>query len=676
MNFGKLWGVNFILTVLLSLTAVAAMPVLAGDQQESSEVQFYLEPTAFAGPDEVVVVNGWIEFFGQGVSADDEIVEYSWDFESDGVPDFVSSQTGDTVHQFSRPGDYRCVLTVKDTFGRIGRDERRIIVVSKEVDSITAQQMLQPPKIALGNPPDGVTHRYAIVLNGGGESRYWTDVELAYDMLTDGYGFSPNDIYLLNYKGTDPSGGNPDGMIDYWAKHENLQTVFNEIASRADEDDELFICVTDHGRGYSGPLSEGGKYLGYLDGRASVDPGDEPDFNETDFKLRSIFTGGDYRCNHGMNVWKVRRKYYSGRGYQYYRNKYVSTLDNVYIESEGGPVSDSDIYIERLEDYALGDANKDGYINTAIGEVFDYDGDGNEPYNHATGEFDEDDWGTIDKLEDNYNRTGGGVPVRPDGYQYTYKLFDEGLQGKLCIDLGYSGGDPEVDGRDEDNAGLFDWMDVNNDGDTLDIVSVDEAICLYSGNLYDDELAELLNQLSVAKVTIVALPCFSGGIVEDVSSSNRIICTATIEDAVSWGDLFIRGFVAALHGKNEYGNPVDADTNGNGYISMLEAFNYAAGNDYYDEIPQYDDNGDGLSHTDPVPEGGDGTLGCNTYLTDVLVGDTDGDDDVDFSDYPTLAAYWMEVGCGGCIVADFNCDTNIDFIDLREFIANWLAALE
>jgi hypothetical protein len=139
--------------------------------------------------------------------------------------------------------------------------------------------------------------------------------------------------------------------------------------------------------------------------------------------------------------------------------------------------------------------------------------------------------------------------------------------------------------------------------------------------------------------------------------------------------LFIRGFVAALHGKNEYGNPVDADTNGNGYVSMLEAFNYAAGNDYYDEIPQYDDNGDGLSHTDPVPAGGDGTLGCNTYLTDVLVGNTDGDSDVDFGDYPTLAAYWMEVGCGGCVVADLNCDTKIDFIDLREFIENWLAEI-
>ncbi|MDH4241015.1 MAG: hypothetical protein OEW48_15760, partial [Phycisphaerae bacterium] len=491
---------------------------------------------------------------------------------------------------------------------------------------------------------------------------------LAYDMLTDGYGFSPNDIYLLNYNGKDPTGGNPNGMIDYSATLTNLQTVFNALANRVDEDDEVFIWITDHGRGYSGPTYQ---YYGYLDGRASVDPGDEEDYPESEFKLRSICTYGDYYCNHGLDVWKVCKRYYSGRGYNFYRNKYVSKLNNVYIENEGGKVSDDDIYIEHLVDYALGDANQDGYINTAEGEVFDYDGDGNPPYNHTTGEFDEDDWGEIDKLEDNYNNMNTQLPE--DGRPF--QLFDEGNQGRLCIDLGYTGGEPEVDGCDEDNAGLFDWMDVNQDGDSDDMVSVDEVICLYAGNLYDDDMAELVNLLSAARITIVAEPCFSGGIVEDLTSPNRVICTATIEESVSWGNTFIRGFVAALHWQNEYGSHVDADKNGNGYVSMLEAFNYAAGNDYLSEIPQYDDNGDGLSHTDPVPDGGDGTLGCTTYLTDVLVGNVDGDNDVDFGDYPTLASYWMETGCGGCGGVDFNCDTNVDFFDLGEFIANWLAEL-
>ncbi|MGB2806324.1 MAG: hypothetical protein WBC22_01180 [Sedimentisphaerales bacterium] len=48
---------------------------------------------------------------------------------------------------------------------------------------------------------------------------------------------------------------------------------------------------------------------------------------------------------------------------------------------------------------------------------------------------------------------------------------------------------------------------------------------------------------------------------------------------------------------------------------------------------------------------------------------------MDFSDYTMLAAYWMETECSECGGADLNCDTNVDFIDLREFIANWLAEL-
>jgi hypothetical protein len=656
------------LWVLTGVALIFTEIVCADSNQGSLPIQPYRHPSAFAGPDQVVIVGETVEFLGHGTSPDDEIIEYSWDFDTDGLPDFVSAQTGYTTYRFSLPGEYQCVLTVKDSLGRVAIDSRRIIVVAEEIDLIATQQMLQVSSLALSNPPDGVKRRYAVMINGGYEDRFWTDVELSYDMLTSGYGFSPNDVYLLNHNGTDPDGGNPDNMIDYSATYANLQTVFNELSSRVDEDDEVFIWITDHGRGYSGPTYE---HYGYLDGRASVDPGDEQDYPESEFKLRSMCTYGDYYCNHGLNVWKVCKRYYSGRGYNFYRNKYVSRLHNVYIENEGGKVSDNDIYIERLVDYALGDANQDGYINTAEGEVFDYDGDGNPPYDHATGEFDEDDWGEIDKLEDNHNNINSGVPVNG----YPYKLFDEGFQGKLCIDLGYTGGEPEVDGCDEDNAGLFDWLDTNQDGDTLDIVSVDEEICLYSGDLYDDELADLVNLLSVARVTIVAEPCFSGGMVEDLTSTNRVICTATIEESVSWGNVFIRGFVAALHGQNEYGNPVDADTNGNGYVSMLEAFNYAAGNDHLSEIPQYDDNGDGLSHTDPVPDGGDGTLGCNTYLTEVITGNIDGDNDVDFTDYSTLADYWKETGCDRC-AADLNCDSNVDYFDLREFTANWLAGIE
>ncbi len=649
---------------VLAVTAlILSETVCAADEHNTS----HLRPSAFAGPDHVVVVGQTVQFLGYGTSPDDKIVKYAWDFEADGVQDFVSTQTATTTHQFKLPGDYHCLLTVTDSYGRLTQDSRHIIVVAEEVDSVTAEQMLKPTVRILDNPPDGVKHLYAVMLNGSSEERFWTDVELTYDMLTNGYGFSPADVYLLNHNGKDPQGNNPDWMIDFSATIENLEKAFDQLAIKSDGDDELFFWITGHGYGYNGPLSEGGQYLGYNSGRMSVEPGDEPDFPESDFKLRSLFTGGDYRCNHGMGEWKVRKKYAAGKGTEFYRNKFVSTLDNVFIEELAGTVSDDDIYIERLVDYALGDTNRDGYINTGAGEVYDFDGDGNQPYNHSTGTFDEDDWGQIDKLEDNYNNAPCTLPVNG----YPYKLFDDGLQGKICIDLGYAGGLPEVDGRDEDGLGLFDWMDVNRDGDTNDVVSIDEAILMASGCIYDDEVAELVNRLSVAGITVVALPCFSGGLVEDLSSSGRVICTATIEEAVSYGNTFIRGFTAALDGQNEYG----ADTNGNGYISMLEAFNYAAGHDYYDEIPQYDDNGDGISHTDPVPAEGDGTLGCQTYLLEYLTGNLDGDLDVDFRDFTKLAEYWLQSSCGDCGGAELTCDDKVDLSDLQEFAKNWLSGI-
>jgi PKD repeat protein len=657
---------------MVGLTLVTAGLARALAEGTVSSDQGYQPPSVFAGPDKVVIIGEPVEFLGYGSSPDDEIAEYAWDFESDGIEDFVSAQTGCTTHRFDAQGEYECVLTVKDSGGRAASDSRRIIVVADQADLTAARRSPQYREAAPSVPADGEKRWYAVVLNGGSEERYWRDVELAYDMLKNGYGFSASDIYVLNSNGKDPWGNNPDWMIDYQAKVEYIERVFNELAARADGDDEVCILITGHGYGYNGPLSEGGKYLGYCSGRISVDPGDEPDFLESDFKLRSLFTGGDYRCNHGMNQWKVRKQYASAKGTEYYRNKFVSVLDEVYIEGLGGAVSDSDVYIERLVDYLLGDPNRDGYIDTSAGEVFDFDGDGNQPYNPSTGEFDEDDWGAVDKLEDNYNNAPCTLPEGA----YPFKLFDEGLAGKICIDLGYGGGAPQVDGRDEDGEGLFDWMDVNQDGDVNDIVSIDESIYLAAGEIYDDELAELVGRLSVAKVTVAALPCFSGGLIEDLTAPNRVICTATIEEAVSWGDAFIRGFVAALHGRNEYGSPVNADTNGNGHISMLEAFNYAAGSDYYDEIPQYDDNGDGISHTDPVPVEGDGRLGCRTYLTQLTAGNIDGDSDVDLLDLAKLGAYWLASGCGGCGGADLTCDKEVGLPDLQELSGNWLANVE
>lgn len=589
------------------LLGIAALTDLALAQAPPSTAP-ERPPAAFAGQDLVITVGKDVTFWSESASPERSIVECSWDFDGDGTIDVVVPPGTVVTHKFTTVGEYRSTLTVRDSAGQIARAARRIVVTAEQVTPAEARALLRPPRAMQARSADGVCQRYALLINGAGEDRFWIDIQLGYDMLTTTYGWAAEDVYVLNYAGTDPQGSsNP--IIDRAARRSDVEAVLQELAGCVDADDEVFVLITDHGRGYQGPLSQSGAYLGYLDGRASVDPGDEADFAESSFQLRSLFTGGDYRCNHGLNVWKVRRAYVSSTKTNFYRNRYVSHLEDVYIEGSGN-VTDDDVYIERLVDYALGDTNRDGYIDTAAGEVFDHDGDGIAPYNSATGAFDEDDWGAIDSLEDDFNNCNTLMPVNG----YPYRIFDEGFQGKLCIDLAYTGGDLHVDGRDEDNAGLFDWMDVNQDGDTDDIVSVDEAVCIYGDDLYDDDLRDLLSTIQPAKLTIMAETCFSGGLVEDLTASSRVIAAATIEDAVSWGNTFIRAFVAALAWVNEQGTSVNADADENGYVSILEAFNYAADHDMNDEIPQYDDNGDGLSHTDPVPAGGDGVFGSGAYL--------------------------------------------------------------
>ncbi|MBN2137672.1 MAG: PKD domain-containing protein [Sedimentisphaerales bacterium] len=656
----------------LVLPLVCLVPLIAAAGQESPAPHDSLDnPTASAGTDAAINIGQFLTFFGAASSPDDEIRRYTWDFDGDGTADFTSAQTGYAAWTFDRPGRYQSLLTVEDSAGRTASGVRRVTVIDPQAAPTTdhAAPTALPEE---QTQPDGIRRIFAVVLNGGYDERYWKDAELAYDMLNNGYGIPQTDIYLLNYDGKNPSGLNPGGMIDYPAKVEYIERVFSELAARTDADDELIFLITGHGYGYNGPLSQGGEYYGYNSGRISIDPGDEPDFPESDFKLRSLFTGGDYRANHGMNIWTVRKKYAYTKGTEFYRNKFVSAFNDVYIDQLSDYVSDDDVYIERFVDYALGDTNRDGYINTAAGEVFDFDGDGRQPYDHATGTYDEDDWGPIDKLEDNYNNAPCTLPEGG----YPYKLFDAGLEGKICIDLAYAGGEPQIDGRDEDGEGLFDWMDVNRDGDTNDIISIDESLYLAAGVIYDDQLAVLLDGLHAAKITTAALPCFSGGLVEDLTGPGRIVCAATAEDAVSWGDAFFRGFVAALHKKNEYGSPVDADTNANGHISMLEAFNYSAAHDYYDETPQYDDNADGLSHTDPVPAGGDGPLGCVTYMENFNPFDLAGPTGIDFTDYAEFAAYWRYSDCDACGGADFTCDARVDPADLLRLAAAWLSGIE
>jgi subtilisin family serine protease len=570
--------------------------------------KIFAEVIAFAGEDILTYVGKETKFYGKAHYLQDDRLSYEWDFDGDGLFDW-SSVVGEVVtHVYSLPGEYKATLRVTTLDGYIARDVIKVVVLAGDGDIQYIPKRPAPLEITrtgmsltsdgLGIAADGQTTYYAVMINGGREERFWIDVELQYETLKRDYGFSDDRIYLLNYGGLNPYGENPGLMIDYSASIENLDIVFGELINKVDEDDIIFIWIDDHGGGYCGPTNV---YYGFSYSKPEVEPGDEHDYLESDFKYRSLFIGHDYRRNIGLNEWGLYRvgtynEYCAG--YKYYRKMFVSHYTS--IELEGGSVfSDDDVWIEEVLDYLNGDINRDGCIDYAVGDVLDFDNDGVLPYNPDTYEFDEDDWGKSNVINDDY--TICETPEFNDDC-----VFDYGLDDIVDIDINYTD-TLEVDGSDLDNEGLFDGVDINDDGDMDDWVSIDEYACLYSGRLYDDDLKYYLDQLNPSLKIVFLEPCFAGGFVDDLSSPDTIVMSANIEEDFSWGNIFVRGFSTALS------EPRLSDSDGDGHVSMVEAFNYAAINDHIED-PQYDDNGDRISHTDPIPNGGEGTLGSTVYF--------------------------------------------------------------
>lgn len=107
--------------------------------------------------------------------------------------------------------------------------------------------------------------------------------------------------------------------------------------------------------------------------------------------------------------------------------------------------------------------------------------------------------------------------------------------------------------------------------------------------------------------------CYSGAFVPALSGPRTAIATACRANEISYSstdhpsyDEFSFYFNSALKGADPYGTAVDADADDDGRVSFAEAFNYAQSHDQMPEHPQFDDNGDGISHEGQMPVGGDG----------------------------------------------------------------------
>lgn len=113
-------------------------------------------------------------------------------------------------------------------------------------------------------------YAYALIISGGissysNHSRYWNDCSLLYQILVDVYGYDRNKIYVLMADGTSsgvdlhlsatgeyissPLDLDGDGTNDIQrsATINNISWAFDQLASKMNLNDKLFIFTTDHG---------------------------------------------------------------------------------------------------------------------------------------------------------------------------------------------------------------------------------------------------------------------------------------------------------------------------------------------------------------------------------------------------------------------------------------------
>lgn len=119
--------------------------------------------------------------------------------------------------------------------------------------------------------------------------------------------------------------------------------------------------------------------------------------------------------------------------------------------------------------------------------------------------------------------------------------------------------------------------------------SWDAEICLWNGGRFRDVELKALTTNLPCTVLFVMEQCYSGGFLDDLNQSNRVIATAAPNDGVSRAGTYpyyydqwcyywaaaMRGCFASNYVPWQDGAPCDADRNGDGYVSFQEASQFA-----------------------------------------------------------------------------------------------------
>ena len=176
---------------------------------------------------------------------------------------------------------------------------------------------------------------------------------------------------------------------------------------------------------------------------------------------------------------------------------------------------------------------------------------------------------------------------------------------------------------------------------------------------------------------------------DNASNTTRRFCTNKIEDTVDantlagfTSDIIIADFDGLGEGQSSIyeGAVADHDSGGGWFIEVGSAWQVAGLSravEHFEQSWFRDCNDPNVLDPDYFD-----AVRLSSYaqwlydtLPEVLPGDLNGDDYVDFSDFAVFAQFWLSFNCHApdwCLGSDFEPDGDVDFADFAEFAYNWL----
>ena len=136
----------------------------------------------------------------------DDYFLYEWDFNGDGIIDLdgksYSGKNFQSFFIFNKTGTYQALLKVSLPYGNYFNEALINVIVDDGLGVQTLNEKTHSNNITrMQIPGDGIIQKYAIMINGGAEERFWLDVDFTYKMLINDYGYNTANIYLLNSDG-------------------------------------------------------------------------------------------------------------------------------------------------------------------------------------------------------------------------------------------------------------------------------------------------------------------------------------------------------------------------------------------------------------------------------------------------------------------------------------------